>query len=203
MRVREVSRDYTLIYEKGNGLSHIIGKLLEGEEVEIETEYDGWVKIKDGGWVRASDTEPVTFSGGASSWNDLEDKPFYVESAERSVLLPETTVTLTASEERGGNFYLADFDFALENGAKYAVVWQGEEFEVTAAKYGEWNVGIGDPTGSFAEQPFAISYNLQEYKYFIFAAEAGDCSVSIMKITETVKAIDQKYLPEPMVLYAF
>ena len=52
-----------------------------GEEFEFYEEYKGWLKVVDG-WVVCSDVyiKPTEVtaggSGGASSWNDLTDKPF-------------------------------------------------------------------------------------------------------------------------------
>lgn len=52
------------IYEGSTNFSHVVGSIDSGSEINIEAEYGEWVKIADGGWVKACYTEPIDLSAG-------------------------------------------------------------------------------------------------------------------------------------------
>ena len=99
----------------------------------------------------------IAENGGASSWNDLTDKPF--GESENAVLLPPTQF---AYDSTFGLFAVVGYiDFVL--GKTYTVKWNGVDYETTAvagAFNGESLVMIGNPAalgGANNNMPFAVA----------------------------------------------
>ena len=59
----KVTRSGARIHKKNSNLSQVIGSLEIGDEIEIEAEYGRWVKLVNGGWLKAVYTEPTDLSG--------------------------------------------------------------------------------------------------------------------------------------------
>lgn len=97
-------------------------------------------------------------SGGAKSWNDLTDKPFYTEIGE--TVLIETTFDI---DPENGECYLMDV-FSLAVGNTYSVNWNGTEYHCVAESFDMEDVpvtllgNIGAMTGEgVTEEPFLIN----------------------------------------------
>lgn len=69
-------------------------------------------------------------ASGITSWNDLNDRPFY-EITEQAEILPEATYTTTVIDDGA---YI-DTDFTLEEGKTYTVIINGEERKCVAERY--------------------------------------------------------------------
>ena len=78
----KVNANGVRLYESNSTLSAAKGFLAYGEEIEISAEYGDWCQLADGRWVEACYTEAIEVGGGggASSWNDLEDRPTNVSA---------------------------------------------------------------------------------------------------------------------------
>ena len=89
----------------------------------------------NGNWfINGEDTgkPSVGEGGGANSWNDLTDKPFYTEYGDWVDVLPETTPTMAYNEEYGFANVVS-----LTIGNTYNVVINGVEHECEA--YSSWS----------------------------------------------------------------
>lgn len=130
---------------------------------------------------------------GASSWNDLTDKPF---GEEVGVILPETELTI--NEEYG--FFLIPEVLPLEVGKVYTVIFNGEKYEceyLCVEENGEpmYIVGNGalfGGAGADTGEPFGIA--LAEGIMALFAGDLLSCTIAISG--ETIVPIPEKYLPE-------
>lgn len=124
--------------------------------------------------------------GGASSWNDLTDKPF---DSEQLVRMLADSVSVAGAEDRDRS--LGSFDLVI--GEEYTVEFDGVQYDkLVCFDDGGFNA-IGAPFGDYAKYPFCI-YN-DGYIICAYGGE-GAHTVSVFQQTETVKTIDKKYLPE-------
>lgn len=110
--------------------------------------------------------EPQSFgggSGGASSWNDLTDKPFYEEEGGLTELLPETTPEY---DESGGQFFIMAAP-ELVDGETYMVNWNGTEYQtkcvditdilgISCFVLGDLGTLSGGEVGEVTGEPFVI-----------------------------------------------
>ena len=111
-------------------------------------------------------------SGGVSSWNDLTDKPFHEEEAMTAVMA-EQDITGFANvgygvPSKGFNFGEGMDAFALELGAEYTVMWDGEAYPTTAqdisAAMGDGTYALGNAAAinsafSGNNEPFIIGWS--------------------------------------------
>lgn len=138
-----------------------------------------------------------------TSWNDLTDKPFGEE-----VTVKEVLAECQAFSAEGGDQLLIDTP-STENltiGAKYIVTWNGVDYSATAydaiMDFGPGPQLINDSADmeSGDGAVFVIGISTEGYEGIYGAAMAFDDSttatVSIRKVSETIKPIDPKYLPE-------
>lgn len=133
--------------------------------------------------------------GGVTSWNDLTDKPFYEETAEKD-FYPETQVTTTE-----GNEALLENNMILEVGKTYLVNWNGTSYELDSFEFsadGMSAVCIGNEAmmgGADNGAPFVIAY-APEIGTMILAAEAGTYTFSVKIVEEEVHHLDPKYIKD-------
>ena len=136
---------------------------------------------------------------GVTSWNQLEDKPFYAE----------TTVTEVLAECQPE--FVADMDmFGLDTvpevnvGAEYIVNWNGTEYKCTAVLTSEdvasKTVVLGNMAADGGEdtgEPFAvvILYGSQEGCMIAPLDSSTTLTISIRQETETIHKLDNKFLP--------
>lgn len=132
-------------------------------------------------------------SGGVSSWNDLTDKPFYKSE---ETILDGTFEFVDAGGEMSGMYLhqIGDADFSLSDGQSYTVVWDGKEYQCTAAIImGEVLMGnLGLAGMADTGEPFCfMSFN------GVCAAGTFDTAANhtVKVSTETIKTIDPEFLP--------
>ncbi len=139
-------------------------------------------------------------SGGAASWNDLEDKPFWSEYAETTLI--DGTYTREELEAQ-------PFPFVLNEGQTYKVIWNGVEYIETAQPdpmgmgatvIGNMELVGGENTG----QPFCVLYMSVLSGATVTIANGvwdENVTLSISTNAETVHKIPDKYIPFAMPFY--
>lgn len=147
--------------------------------------------------------EGIANAGGASSWNDLADKPFDVEQDEAVILecmIDTDTQSVSPMDIVGPAIYRVSFDLTglepLDAGQEYVVIWNKKSYTCTA-KFTE-NIPfavIGDTELSegFAStgEPFLIVFDVNFA--IILTTEAGQYPVTV-KRSQVIKKLDNKYL---------
>lgn len=105
-----------------------------------------------------------TIGGGVTSWNDLEDKPFYTDGDGMVEILPETTIEGADDSGDGINDSLMLMLPELVSGKTYIVYWNGTEYECVGQEVKEGEIkgvllGNGADMGlSGNNEPFIILY---------------------------------------------
>ena len=144
--------------------------------------------------------------GGASSWNDLADKPFYEEPGQVVELMPETAAEEFTDPTFGKAWWIQQAP-ALVVGETYTVVYNGTPYECVsmpillenitndpaAVALGNFVVLGGPDTG----EPFAMLV-MPTYQEIVSLDLVGSASVtiSIKQGAMIVHPLDPKYLPE-------
>lgn len=144
--------------------------------------------------------EKIAENGGASSWNDLKDKPF---GAEIVVIVPETTLTYTGEESDDEN--AIPVDYPLEVGKEYTVKYNGVEYVVSNGFKKEYEdeyiVSLGNLSaidGSMPDtgEPFVVFYAAPTAVVLVMPVadptEPTEITVSIT--TKKVTPIEQQYV---------
>ena len=62
----KVKANGVLVRKSNTNMSPVIGSVAPGTTIDIEAEYGEWVKLADGGWVKACYTEATDLSGAGS-----------------------------------------------------------------------------------------------------------------------------------------
>ena len=149
-------------------------------------------------------------SGVQSDWNQndstaadyVKNRPFYTGDPVETVLVEESTVAF--AEARG--IYQGKFSstFSPTIGETYKVSWDGTVYECVCVSMQGTGV-IGNPSimgaGSDSGEPFAmIVPGIGEI--LIGSTEASDShTFSISGFVQEVVKIDEKYLPDSLILY--
>lgn len=146
----------------------------------------------------------INIPDGVKSWNDLEDKPFG-EVEKEGYILPETTIEIIPGQGTG---YITDKPSATPIiGGTYTVNWNGAEYECVAQAYEDsgitgailGNAGAVD-AGEATEDPFVIillSIDIDGMWGLIAALDGSTApTFSIFGRIQTVKRLDNKYIPE-------
>ncbi len=140
-----------------------------------------------------------SLGGGVSSWNEITDKPFGVKRGEPVEILPETAITIIDGQPG------VQTDIVLEIGKTYSMAVNGVAYESVAidgASIGQnglvvWgNVDAMMGTGDNGI-PLVVM-NVPGFGFMV-ASEIIDltnATLAIFEIPETVKKLDEKYLPE-------
>ena len=132
----------------------------------------------------------------------IRDMYYTVDHVE-TVLVEESTVTFT--EGRNG-FYGAEFPstFSATVGEIYKVYWDGSAYECTCVKFNNKPVignlsimGAGSDTG----EPFVIVVPNGNGKEIATADTSASHTFSISGFVQEVVKIDEKYLPDQLILY--
>lgn len=149
------------------------------------------------------DKAPKSFGGGASSWNDLKDKPFgespYTVYAEGEVS------TDSEQTEGDGVFYgYLDDIFAIEVGKAYNVTIDGvlyENVECYAKNdyYGSPYLGASsgeEIKNNTSQYPFQVTFEGYYKTYMVYTKENAIHTVKVEALEPSTKKIDEKYLPD-------
>lgn len=128
--------------------------------------------------------------GGASSWNDLKDKPFY---AETEVILEKQVISGFTDDTRGNGTVTVYFDLDLTAGETVTVFFDGNTYEMPVVQHDVVPnmVYINDE----AVCPVTIQHMTTTNKTVIVASSDLSTSHEIGIYRETVHKLDAKYLP--------
>lgn len=196
-------------YGSGQGVLLIGGHLqLDAAQAHCGLAYTAEAKAAMKGICFVGDTEAP---GGASSWNDLQDKPFG-EEVQRIESIPTVTATIESSDGEWLNMedstpadgvttwadYTQAFRDGFEIGKRYLVVWDGTGYECESHDV-DGEVGLGNDVlsgwGGTTDNGLPFLF-LHYYGLFGIARDAGEHTFAIYELTETTKTIDPKYLPD-------
>lgn len=145
--------------------------------------------------------------GGATSWNDLTDKPFGEIMITELVCLPETTVEFDPEKMEG--YIVSAPENEIVTGETYTVNWDGAEYTCTAQSFDGLgvpaatlgNLGAmtgGDDTGEpfiVVMLPAEIAAEMGVYGVAYTMDGSATATLSISQKKETVSKIDPIYLP--------
>lgn len=135
-----------------------------------------------------------------TSWNDLEDRPFYTQISQRDIL-PEQTLTVY-----DGNYTYGETDYAtLVAGEDYVVRFDGTEY-ITKATWDDdkgcyflGNIDVVEDPHSLGI-PFAIYiypnwYMMEIYMRYAIDVTREEVNLGISGPIEEYATLDSKYLP--------
>lgn len=141
--------------------------------------------------------------GGVTSWNDLEDRPFYGENNKVAVVENEV-VQLSAG---GGSNYggPTSSPIVLTAGEKYTVVVDGEEYVMTAYEgtmQGVSCVCLGDISilnddNTTPDTPICLAYAASRSMTLVGVVGAiEEITLSVYKGSAIVHPLDDKFIPD-------
>ena len=196
-----------------NGLTtgHHLGAPMQDALAEKPEHNEAYAKQKE--TVRPNNNhmvdeeQPVAPSGGAVSWNDIKDKPFYTGDPVETVLFENSSMQPIQEELFA---WLPEDTFAVEAGETYTVTFDGEKYKCVAwSPYGSESAPFlcvignselipgydGNGYNGSNGEPFSIM-RVTDDGILMFVAEVDIHSIVISKETPEVHKIDEKYLPE-------
>lgn len=144
---------------------------------------------------------------GQSDWNQndetaadyVKNRPFYTGNPVETVLVEESTVSFSFSEDPGG--YMAELTSTFEAtvGETYKVYWDGAAYECTCVNVNNMPaignlsiVGGGSDTG----EPFVMAVSNGQGIAIVTQNTSASHTFSISGFTQEVVKIDAKYLPD-------
>lgn len=148
-------------------------------------------------------------SGVQSDWNQndetqpdyVKNRPFYTDAVE-TVFVEQSTVSFVDA----GGFYAAEFQstFSATVGETYKVYWDGTDYECACVYIGKAYAignlsiaGVGSDTG----EPFVISVFNGKGLEIATTDTSASHTISISGFAPEVVKIDEKYLPDQLILY--
>lgn len=138
----------------------------------------------------------IESAGGASSWDDLTDKPF---GEETKAVLPEDTFDWFS--DLGGVYSGPLPTFDLEVGKTYLVLWGDKEFlcvATSAVFNGAETLGVGNLAiaglGENTGEPFLIGVLADGSDAAAYTTDEGESHI-IGVWEKVVKPLDAKFLP--------
>lgn len=141
--------------------------------------------------------EQIAQTTGATSWNDLEDRPFYTESA---TLLQENS--LAVKKETYYNYYSYEYEgeavpFIPVAGTTYTIVFNGTTYTCVGKLSGN-NPYIGNDVKNnvfvSGQEPFQIYYSHYWNSLTISTKALGPHSITVT--ANEIHKIEEKYLPD-------
>lgn len=139
----------------------------------------------------------VEMSGGASSWNDLTDKPFGEEGETDYLVEPIDLQIVYGELYLDALIKIEPTDFVI--GDTLYVIWNGETYEQTVREHrytgephigdGSDGTGNGEPFAIYCESDGTLRIACNDYSY------TGTFSFAVVKSFAAVKTLDPKYLP--------
>ena len=145
-----------------------------------------------------------------SDWNQndetqpdyVKNRPFYPGDMVETVLVEESTVSFVDA----GGFYGAEFQstFSATVGETYKVYWDGTAYECDCVilsnkpRIGNLSItGDGPDTG----EPFCMTVINGKVIMIVTADTSASHTISISGLSVEVVKIDEKYLPDQLILY--
>ena len=122
-------------------------------------------------------------SGGASSWNDLTDKPFYEETKEVTLL-----ENFTSADYEANSSYAPYIDLRV---GMCTIVWNGRTFENVRVQMDSYGGYVNITEDDWYLEMYAGGTNEVTYLY----SSDEQFTVSIYQTQHFVHEINQKYLP--------
>lgn len=142
------------------------------------------------------------------SWNDLEDKPFYEHTEEKTILPTTSCNAFYCGKHYGCDVNSEDgLNSFLEEGKVYKVVFDGVEYVRTAEvvnnivvlgnkKY-SYNIIFGSNTNEDTGEPFFIAnYDNGSLGLKIRVEYEESFAISISSEDLVLKQLDEKYIPD-------
>lgn len=175
-----------------------------GEEFEFYEEYKGWLKVADG-WVVCNDVyiKPVEVtgggSGGVSSWNDLEDKPFDSVSTEIPLIEIEDAYVIHATGP------ISDYDIKPGDTVRAYMIVNSEEVVIDSV----WEGVDGDDGFVVEDYEKNVFFQIRKAWSNLYEILWIDDDMRVDKgttmriyaLSEDVTTIDPKFLPASIMLY--
>lgn len=143
--------------------------------------------------ARKSDISEVG-SGGVTSWNDLEDKPFYEENNIVTVVESQSIARTDSTDTY--SLYQIGQSVDISAGETYTVSIDGVETTLVAVDYGDY-VTLGASTPAFAEANFMFDGEYGELYLPAYSAEI--VTFAIYKGSIIVHPLEEKYIPDNIV----
>lgn len=142
--------------------------------------------------------------GGVSSWNDLTDKPFGV-GVEKQDIVSNTDISITNGQSSVMDATLHELivnsPVKLVDGEFYQISIDGVQYDCIGVYTNLGNMVPGvwlNPVGNHSVR-LEISFMTSWYALFAPVSD-GVHNIAISKPVETIKTLDEKYLPETVVL---
>jgi hypothetical protein len=150
----------------------------------------------------------VIENGGVTSWNDLEDKPFYEEITKSDALYDTQKLAFKAQDPSLGNYYMtvvevSDFDESFIDGNTYIVTWNEKDYTCVASAIDVGpeilimlgNMGIASSAYADTGEPFCIQITNTS---LTVATKETDSShlLGIYEGSATVHQLDEKFIPD-------
>ena len=170
--------------------------------------YDTEITKKENSPVDKSGVIKENIGGGSSvqsDWNQnnetqpdyIKNRPFYTGDPVETVMLPETTITITA---RNQNLISSSFPYSFEPGKTYVITFDGVDTEYTAYE-AEGCVCVGYDYSSAAG---GSGYVIMASNGAIVLATLdtslnGSHTIAIKGYTQEIIKIDKKYLPDDLI----
>ena len=167
--------------------------------------YDTEITKKENSPVDKSGVIKENIGGGSSvqsDWNQnnetqpdyIKNRPFYTGDPVETVMLPETTITITA---RTQNLISSSFPYSFEPGKTYVITFDGVDTEYTAYE-AEGSVCVGyDYLSAAGGSGYVImASNGAIVLATLDTSLNGSHTIAIKGYTQEIIKIDEKYLPD-------
>lgn len=176
----------------------------ENETVEAKLGEDGKLYVPEGTKdYNALENVPTKLSQFendleiVTSWNDLEDKPFYKIEGE-TVLVEEQSFEAEFDQDEGLSFVVINTDFILAEGKEYTVLFDGTEYNLTCFD-DEGYPTIGSPYGDFSEYSFCIYSEEDNILNIATKSTEPSHTFSLVGDSSKIVTLDEKYIPDTIV----
>ena len=173
---------------EGKGVTVPDGTLLDGMAPLIESIEAGGVGVQPD-WNQNDSTQP----------DYVKNRPFYTGNLVETVLVEESTVTFSFSENSGVYIGRLESTFSATVGETYKVSWDGTVYECACVFFYNMLI-IGNLSiiggGSDTGEPFIMDISNGEEIQIATADTSASHTVSISGFVSEVVKIDEKYLPD-------
>lgn len=193
------------IIESINDFAHVI---IEDSGVlkKMAAKHIGAVKTVNGSAPDADGNVQIEIEAGASSWNDLTDKPFYDNGDE--ILLQvyniDDVVFESNTGDDGSTLYMYEAtDLQIEEDTMYTVEINNQSFTLKSVPFVEGTVILGSmgllaPEFGAINEPFLIVAEIGHGGAFYTTIPGETHSI---KISKTITAIESEIKPESTVTF--